>query len=886
LERESLATENIGTVVQLAKERLKEGYESLKSLHYNGAGGLEICKKMASQWSRIVKDLFRASVSEFHPTNDQANEFLNHVALVALGGFGRQSVAPFSDVDLMLLYIPGLSPHVQEVESTFVKSGFDSGMKLSLATRTIRQACTIALNDPTALTTFTEARLLVGSKSLFDKFQDRFRRQSRRRMDRSLAMIQKARRKEQSRFGESVYLLSPNVKCSRGGLREIHVFRWIGYIRFGEVRLEKLRELGGLSEIDYEQLTDAREFLLRLRNEMHFHAGRANDSLDSGEQWRIAESWCYPDGQELMPVQQLMKDYFRHSTEARYSSFQFLNDARRRFENAAFFQANQDPKVEPNSPFVIMPRYIAFADKALETCKGDLNQVLRLMERSNREEKWIEQGTWRAIRSTMLQRNRIRMSPETFRYFMKILSNPNRLANILRRLHEMGVLVKIVPVFRHAMWLLQFNQYHKYTVDEHTLIAVEFLAGFQDEEGFIGKVYRLVKRKDLLHLAMLLHDVGKGYTGDHSEVGAELSAQTAHRFGLNETETETICFLVRCHLLMSTLAFRRDVTDPSVIARFGEEVGSVEMLRMLYTLTCADIMAVAPGSLTDWRSSLLKELFLRTEAFLGDDPGGNEYVEKLSRTRAAIVQLAPENKKKWIQSTVNRLSARNFRESSPQKSLNELLRVAELQDGDLYVSARAMKKTGVLELCIGKHQQAVSGVFYRTVGFFDRNGLGVVSARVTLLRGKLIWFSFLLDDYHFNPVTKDRIHQIETEVQKLLLHPTDDLKSPPRVWKFDQEEKPLPKEKTRVVIDNHTDDEHTIVDVFAYDQTGLLYTISNELYRMELDIQFAKRGTHLDQVVDVFYVTDKDGDKILDDTRLQRIKNQLTRSIEKLESKE
>ena len=375
-----MVTPSLRPYILEAKQRLQEGYLSLRQKHQAGGGGLEISREMTALWDQTIKTNYRRAVEEILPDESQRSIFLRSTSLVGLGGYGRQDVAPYSDVDLMLLYFPGVA-EIEKVAGRLVQDGFDVGLKLALSTRTLREACTQAFTDPTILTSFTETRLLDGSASLVEKFHDRFLRQVRRKMHWSMDYVEKSRKVEQDRFGETVYLLSPNIKCSRGGLRDIHIVRWMGYLRYGETSLHRLREIRALSKVDFRQLTEAREFLLRLRNELHFHAGRANDTLTREEQLRIANDWHYPSGLGLLPVQELMRDYFRHSTEVRYSSFQFVNDVRGKFD--------KQPIIEPligkrqDDHFIVTPRYIAVAADAKDLVKNDLGQVLRLMEISN-----------------------------------------------------------------------------------------------------------------------------------------------------------------------------------------------------------------------------------------------------------------------------------------------------------------------------------------------------------------------------------------------------------------------------------------------------------------------------------------------------------------------
>jgi [protein-PII] uridylyltransferase len=865
-----------------AKQKLVQGYGQLKRQHELGASGRVICQGMSTLWDELICDNYRAALADVLPDPQEQDQLARSCSLLALGGLGRQDVAPHSDVDLMLLYIPGIESKIEKVAGRLVQDCYDIGLKLALSSRTVRDANTLAFTDATILTSLTEMRLLAGSQSLLEKFRERFLRSVRKRTQWSLDFVEKARKQEQSQFGESVYLLSPNVKRSRGGLREIHTVRWMGFIRYGETSLNKLREIKALSRLDFNNLIEAREFLLRLRNELHFHNGRAVDLLDRAEQLRIADAWRYPAGLEILPVQEFMRQYFRHSTAARYSSFQFFNDVRGNFEHRSFFDTWVGRREEGH--FWVTPRCVAVVKESMDLVKNDLEQVLRLMEISNRSKRYIEQNTWRSIRNAMLKQTQIVLSAEAKKNFMRILANPNRLPNLLRRLHEMNVLEKIIPAFRHARWLLQFNQYHKYTVDEHTLIAVEIMAGFQEDQTPVGQAYREVQRKDLLHLALLLHDVGKGYTGDHSEVGAELAEQTADRLGLNSEETEAITLLVRQHLLMSTLAFRRDITDRQVIQLLAQEVGSPQMLRMLFTLTCADMAAVAPGGFNEWRRSLMTELYFRTDTWFADQQNPEPPRERADQIRSTLINLAPEEFQSWMATSVGRIAKENFRGQNPENLARNLLEVARLQPGEVAVHTRPLSEPGLIEVTLGKHQQRVSGAFYRLLGVFVRLGLSILAARIELLPNQLAWYSFVLNDHDFTgPPSEERFAQIREAAQQIVVQPVDELVRPRKIWGAKEREPEFSWQRAKVILDNETAEHANVVDVFSDDHPLLIYAVAKTLYQLGLDIRFAKIAAHLDQVVVVFYVTDSSGIKIADQDRLDEIKRVLLETIRELD---
>ncbi|MDP1561534.1 MAG: HD domain-containing protein, partial [Pirellulaceae bacterium] len=420
--------------------------------------------------------------------------------------------------------------------------------------------------------------------------------------------------------------------------------------------------------------------------------------------------------------------------------------------------------------------------------------------------------------------------------------------------------------------------------DEHTLIAVEIIAGYQDDQTPVGQAYREVQRKDLLHLAVLLHDVGKGYTGDHSEVGAELAEQTADRLGLNSEETEAITLLVRQHLLMSTLAFRRDITDRQVIQQLAQEVGSPQMLRMLFTLTCADMAAVAPGGFNEWRRSLMTELFYRVDAWFADQQNPEQTRERADQIRSTLINLAPDDLQSWMATSVGRIAKENFRGQDPENLANNLLEVARLQPSQVSVHTRALNEPGLIEVTLGKHQQRVSGAFYRLLGVFVRLGLSILAARIELLPNQLAWYSFVLNDHDFTgPPSEDRFAQIREAAQRIVVQPVDELVRPRKLWGVKEREPEFSWQRAKVILDHETAEHANVIDVFSDDHPLLIYAIAKTLYQLGLDIRFAKIASHLDQVVVVFYVTDAAGIKIADQDRLDEIKRTLLETIRDLD---
>src|SRR5690606_2579259 len=381
--------------------------------------------------------------------------------------------------------------------------------------RTISQSLQMALRDATVFTSLIESRLLAGNERLFARYMERYRRLAQRRSRSLIDAIRAARRGERAQYGDTEYLLRPNVKRSRGGLRDIQYVRWVGFAAYGEQEPLSLEQLGVLLPADRRKLLKAHDFLLKIRNELHFHAGKPQDVLDRSEQLRLAQLYQYEGSEGLLPVEKFMRDYFENTSEVRYTVSNFVASARSRSPVTVFFGNLFSRRMDDD--FLIGPLHLRATRRGLARLRGDVAQVLRLMDLANLCDKRIDHGTWEAIRHDMLEGADVVLSNEAIHRFLSLMSQPSRLGDLLRRLHQLRVLEKLVPPLEHARCLVQFNEYHKYTVDEHCIRAVERATEFIQDPGPVGEVYRGIRNKRTLHLALLLHDLGKGYPEDHSE---------------------------------------------------------------------------------------------------------------------------------------------------------------------------------------------------------------------------------------------------------------------------------------------------------------------------------------------------------------------------------
>ncbi|HET6882353.1 MAG TPA: [protein-PII] uridylyltransferase, partial [Pirellulales bacterium] len=855
-----------------AKRLLAEGREELQRRHRDGTSGVELCAALTDLFDRLVLELYEVALEDLGQSSREG--WAGRVALVPHGGYGRRDVAPYSDVDLMLLVDPTAAGHVAPLAQRLLRDLFDAGLVVGQSVRTPLEAWRLARKDPIIWTSLVESRLLAGSVGLFSRFAADFQKRSRRAAAALADKVEKSRNEERLQYGETVYLLEPNLKRSRGGLRDIQFLRWMAFARHGTSDVEALAGSGILLREDVAAIDRAREFLLRLRNDMHFQAGKANDLVDRMEQVRLAEVYRYRGEEGLLPVEQFMREYFRATEDVSQVVRRFTAATRRGPRWSELLAPLISHEFERE--FRVGPASIQANARGLARLQTDLTRILHLAVVANLYNKPIAHTTSEAIRAAVPNLPE-EISPEAAERFIALLGQPARLGDVLRSLHEMRVLEKIIPAFTHARCLLQFNEYHKYTVDEHCIRAVEHAGDFAANEGPVGHVYRHIKRKWLLHLALLLHDLGKGCPGDHSDVGLKIALEVAGRLYLSPPDAETLGFLVHKHLLMSHLAFRRDTNDDQLIVRFAVEVGSPEVMQMLFVLTAADLSAVGPGVLNAWKIDVLADLHRRTMQHLAGDSPATNSPDYLAERRKQVLELLPPDDAEWFGRQLAALPAPYLCATPPEQIAREMEQLRSLAPGQVIALGNYQPDRGAVEYKIGTYEAITPGVFHKLTGALTGRGLQILAAEIHTLADGLVFDRFYALDPDFSgPPPPERIDEVTAALRASLC----DKPSPPRfrrVWKAGEQRRQavLPHLPTQVRIDNHTSERYTIFDIFAADRTGLLYTIARSLFEKGLSVGVAKIGTYLDQVVDVFYVTDEQGQKLLDADRLSVLRQRL-----------
>ncbi|MFM8578815.1 MAG: HD domain-containing protein, partial [Planctomycetaceae bacterium] len=523
--------------------------------------------RAAATWA---SDLFERVVLDLW--NDIAPVGESGVALVAQGGFGRREMSPHSDIDLMVLHAakPPLALRAGELAKRLLQGLFDAGLEVGQSVRTSLLSCRLAAEDATILTSLLDARLLAGDEAVFSDMSTRLRRSLRSRR-RSAAAVIAARREERHRFGETVWLLEPNVKRSPGALRDIQLVRWLGVLGWDADDMDTLAAAGGIGREDVAVLRSAEDFLVDVRWSLHLAAGRSSDELTRDEQVRIAAERGIASDEGLLAVERFMREWFGHTRR--------VSRVARRLEDRLVPSRPMSRRIDRvfsrpvDGLFRVGAGAVWVPLRDVPAVAADLTKILRLQSLSVSSGRPVDRETWDAVLDAVHPSD-LAVDDSARAVFLQLFEpvgdGPAREPRVgpgraLRQLHDAELLERIVPAFRHAAGLMQFNNYHKYTVDEHCIHAVEQACLLAASSDWLGDVWRDLRRRRTVLIALLLHDLGKGFPEDHSIVGAAIAREMATWLGLPADESVIVEWLVAKHLLMSLLAFRRNAADESLV---------------------------------------------------------------------------------------------------------------------------------------------------------------------------------------------------------------------------------------------------------------------------------------------------------------------------------
>jgi [protein-PII] uridylyltransferase len=866
-----------------AREFLAAGRDHLEALHRAGGRGSEVNEAHSDLVDALVRRLFELSEGHyFDAGGDGPNEF----CVVAVGGYARREMNVHSDVDLLFLYRDQVTPYVKSVAEQLQMWLWDARVTVGGATRTINETIRLARDDISVCTSLLAPRFLAGSGILFHQFT---RLVQTRLLDKPESFIADqivAMHERHTQFGDSLYLLQPNVKEGAGGLRDYHGAYWAMQAALPGARSRDDFLHQGL--LTFEEITDgqaALDFQWRVRNELHLHVGRKHDQLSFDLQEHVANAFGYqPESDDGLGVEKLMGDYYRHArnllTFSELVLEQCLARVRKRPRRRRVQNVEEGLRIAGGQLEIPHARQL----------RDDPLLLLRTFRVAQRHDVPLTRKARRLVRENL---DRIddtyRNDRAAVQAFFDILAGERRVTRSLIAMNEVGLLAAFLPEWDHIVCRWQHVMYHTYTVDVHSIFLVEEMrrlwkGDYEKELPALTTMIRGIDDLLPLYLGCLFHDLGKGLGGNHSPKGAVRARACLERMGVDAELIDTVVFLVEEHLVMSHIAQRRDLSDPRLILEFARSVGSRKRLRLLYLLTVADIRASSKKAWTEWRGSLLHELFERTAELLetgaDDTASAMELVERRVETRrlAATEELHRLGRDaERVDAYFEMMPRRYFTAHTP----NQIARHANVA---LDREPEAAFSHGIKEMRGGFTEfivctRDVPGLFSNVAGVLTAHHMNILGAHVYTTRAGLALEVYRVSTPNGDGRARDIVWRDLLASLERVLRGDDGvdeiLRSRGRTLDVTA---PASRKAETVEISNDESDFYTIVDVAANDRLGLLHDLTRVIARHGYEIYISKAGKVLDQVTDTFYIK-HGGRKIQDAAAIEALQREMLDAI-------
>ncbi|WP_245781159.1 [protein-PII] uridylyltransferase [Celeribacter neptunius] len=811
----------------------------------------------------LVTTVLYAAMIRLHPNpNPSTGE---RIAVLAVGGYGRGEMSPHSDVDLLFLAPHKITGWIESVVESMLYMFWDLHLKVGHSTRTIRDCIRLGKEDYTIRTAMLELRFLAGNRPLATELHMRLRDELFNNTARDFIEAKLEERAERHRKqGGQRYVVEPNIKEGKGGLRDLHTLFWIAKYVHGVRDTRDLVKAGVFTADEYRQFEEAETFLHAARNALHLIAHRPMDQLTFDMQVEVAEKLGYIDHSGRRAVEHFMQDFFRHATRVGELTRIFLTSLEAQ-------HVKQEPRLQRllkrrrkiGTDYELVHNRMNVHDR--KAFLADKLNLLRVFEEALRTGYLLHPDVMRLISANLdLIDNDMRNTPEAQRIFLDLLLKHGNPERALRRMNELGVLGAFIPEFQHIVAMMQFNMYHSYTVDEHTIQVISNLA--QIERGELNEDLPLSKsilergvNRRVLYVAMLLHDIGKGRDEDHSVIGAQIARKVAPRLGLKPAECETVEWLVRYHLLMSDIAQKRDISDPRTVRDFAKAVKTRERLDLLTVLTVCDIRGVGPDVWNNWKAVLLRNLHSQTAYALEH---GLEEINRDAREgeakrelRSRLADWEPAERRVELQRHYG-----TYWQGLPfaaHEIFAQLLK--DIKNDEIKIDLHLDADRDATRACFALTDH--HGIFARLAGALALVGANVVDARTYTTKDGYATAVFWIQDNDGNPYESARLPRLRQMIDKILrgeVMAREALKSRDKIKKRESKFN-VP---TSIIFDNEGSEIFTIIEVDTRDRPGLLYDLTRVLAENHISIVTAQIATYGAQVVDVFYVKDMFGMKL------------------------
>jgi [protein-PII] uridylyltransferase len=803
-------------------------------------------------------------------------------ALCAVGGYGRGEMAPHSDVDLLFLASGKISPDLEALIEIVLYLLWDLHLKVGHSSRTIRECLKLGGEDYTIRTAMLELRFITGQADLASELESRLWSELYSGTEKQFIEAKLAERQSRhTRQGGQRYMVEPNVKEGKGGLRDLQSLYWIAKYVHGVSNTSQLVDLGVFEAEEYALFRKAGDFLWAVRCHLHLIADRAMDQLNFDMQVEVAERMGYRDRAGRRAVEIFMQDYFRRATEVGDLTRIFLT----KMEAAHVKSEPLLERVFRRRPSVAKGYKVVHNRLAVDDedafLKDKLN-LLRLFDEGLRTGMLIHPDAMRMVTANLdLIDDDMRNNPEAAKIFLGTLLNHGNPERALRRMNELGVLAAFIPEFEPIVAMMQFNMYHHYTVDEHTIQTMRHLAliehgDLKEELPVASTILNEGINRKVLYAALMLHDIGKGREEDHSIVGARIARTVAPRLGLKPAECETVEWLVRYHLLMSDMAQKRDIADPRTVRDFAKAVRTRERLDLLCVLTVCDIRGVGPGTWNNWKAVLLRGLYNQTRRALetGLEDLNRQYRER--EARKALRQALPD----WTKGDLDREIRRHYPtywqglHVTAHAVLAEMLR--DLPEDEIHIDLHPDEDRDATRALFAMVDHP--GIFSRLAGALALVGANVVDARTYTTKDGYATAAFWIQDADGHPYEAARLPRLRQMITKTLKGEVIAREAIKSRDKFKKRERAF-KLNTAISFDNEGSEIYTIIEVDTRDRPALLFDLTRTLANANIQIASAVIATYGEQAVDTFYVKDMFGLKMYSESKQKALEIRLRQAI-------
>ena len=869
-----------GKLVSLLKELKSKGFDRISfELRKNPLKARKAISSYAFLTDCLVTSAWKFATEIQFPSHNPTEA--EKLSIISVGGYGRREMAPFSDVDLLFLTPYKMTPWSENVIETVLYLLWDLKLKVGHSSRSIKDCLRLGSEDYTIRTAMLEHRFVCGDINLASQLNDKLWKNlfSGTAKDFISAKL-KERENRHEKHGQR-YMVEPNVKEGKGGLRDLQSLYWIAKYVYQTQNISDLVDLNVFRSDEYLQFEQAEEFLWAVRCQMHHLADRAIEQLSFDLQVEVASAMGYHDSRDQRAVEIFMQDYFRHATRVGDLTRIFLTSleaVHAKDEPLLERIFKRKPKID-NNYIVIHNRLAIKSEKEFLT--NPIN-LLKLFSEALRTGLLIHPNAMRLVSANLaMVNNEFRASTEAQQIFLELLLKHGNPERALRRMNELGFLAKFIPEFEPIVAMMQFNMYHSYTVDEHTIQCLKTLAQIEKSElveelPIASSILKDGVNRKVIYIALLLHDIGKGRSDDHSILGAKIAKQVSPRLGLNKQETETVEWLVRYHLLMSDMAQKRDISDPRTVRDFAKAVQSVKRLNLLTVLTVCDVRSVGPDTWNNWKATLIRQLYAETKAILEQGAEALNRENRMTEAKKALREKLSE----WDNKDIKIETGRHYPpywqgfQVDAQFAFAKLLR--NLGADEIKIELTPDTDRDATRICFALSDHP--GIFSRLAGALALVGANVVDARSYTSKDGFATAAFWIQDGDGSPYNQARFSRLRRMIEKTLSGEVITREAIKERDKFKKREKAF-KVPTSITFDNEGSEIYTIIEVDTRDRPGLLFDLTRTLANMNVYIASAVIATYGEQVVDSFYVKDMFGLKFHSESKQKKLEQNLRQAI-------